>query len=71
MRLRGNIDLHLDTDRRWYVVEQREFAPEERRIIGRPEGYVTHREASRWRRLYREVRALQVGKTSGRDGIHT
>jgi hypothetical protein len=71
MRLRGDINLHLATDRRWYVVEDSRFDDEPHRIIGRPEGYGSHREASRWRRLYREVRGLQVGKTSGRDGNRT
>jgi len=59
MRLRGDIELHLGIDRRWYVVERRTFNPEGR-IIGRPEGYSSHHEARRWRTLYRAVRELQV-----------
>lgn len=58
MRLLGDIGLHLGLDRRWYVVEQR-ADPDKPRIIGRPEGYPSHHEASRWRRLYRAVRDLQ------------
>lgn len=57
MTLRDEIHLHLGTDRRWYVVEGRHRG----RIIGRPEGYGSHREATRWRRLYRAVRELQQG----------
>lgn len=71
MRLRGDISLHLSLDRRWYVVEDAPSDPGGHRIIGRPEGYGSHREARRWRTLYREVHALQRGKTPGRDGFCT
>jgi len=71
MLLRGDIDLHLATDRRWYVVERAPPDPDGHRIIGRPEGYGSHREASRWRALYREVRGLQAGTTPARDGFRT
>lgn len=71
MRLRGNIELHLNTDRRWYVVEEQRVDPDDRRIICRPEGYPSHCEARRWRTLYRAIRELQERRTPGKDGFCT
>lgn len=60
MKLRGDIGLRLGIRGRWFIVEHGLEWPEIERIIGSPEGYGSHQEASHWRRLYRVVRDLQV-----------
>lgn len=59
MRIIGEVGLNLGIDRRWYVVEKGIVDSDDERIIGSPSGYLTHREASRWKNRYRAVREIQ------------
>lgn len=68
MRIAGEVKLHLGIDRRWYVVEASRADSDSHRVVGRPDGYLSHKEASRWRALYRLVRRLQL---SSRDDTQT